>query len=361
MLLDEFAPTIYRKIVKSKERVIAMNIAADPTQTPVTIDSANRVQESMHHALHSAAWYRLPASAGLLEVTDSDRVDFLQRMTTNNIATLRATSDQSGDSTVTILTSPTARIVQVFTVLARAESLWLLPAPTESATLARHLRGQIFFLDKVKVQDLSDGWRRAHIIGPNAISLLENAGITLPAGDNRWAASDGILAVRESLYGIPGVELLVPAEEFETFAMRLVEAGAPEIESPEAIDALRVALGRPAPGAELTTDYSPLEVEMAWACSENKGCYTGQEIIARQRTYDKVTRTLVGLRSEQMLEPGASLFGEGREVGKITSAARHPVTGAPIALAVVKRPANTPGTHLLCDEQGVEVVALPLV
>jgi len=67
----------------------------------------------------------------------------------------------------------------------------------------------------------------------------------------------------------------------------------------------------------------------------------------------------VEMLSEQMLEAGAPLLSEGREVGKITSAARHPVTGAPIALAVVKRPANTPGTRLLCGEQGVEVVALP--
>lgn len=330
--------------------------------------AADAIHNALQQALHAAAWYQLPPSAGVLTVSDDDRVDFLQRMTTNHIASLRTDGapegsegeqDASGDSMVTILTSPTARILQVFPVLARANALWLLPAPNETAALARHLRGQIFFLDKVKVEDISDAWRRLRVVGPTALRVLQDAGIPAPTADRRWVAAGGVVALLERAYGIPGVELLVPADALEALAARLVEAGAPEVTAIDAVEALRVAMGRPAPGSELTADYSPLEVEMDWACSEKKGCYTGQEIIARQRTYDKVTRTLVGLRSEQMLEAGAPLLSEGREVGKITSVARHPATGTPIALAVVKRPANTPGTHLLCGAQSVEVVALP--
>ena len=100
---------------------------------------------------------------------------------------------------------------------------------------------------------------------------------------------------------------------------------------------------------------------MAWACAENKGCYTGQEIIARQITYDKVTRTLVGLRSAALLAPGAAVAAEGREVGRVTSAAFSPQLQAPVALAIVKRPYNAVGTTVVVNGVEATVAALPFI
>ena len=78
-----------------------------------------------------------------------------------------------------------------------------------------------------------------------------------------------------------------------------------------AYTARRVELGRPIPGRELTGDYNPLEAGMQWVCAENKGCYTGQEIIARQVTYDKVTKTLVGLRCHAAVAIGETVAVDG--------------------------------------------------
>ncbi len=119
---------------------------------------------------------------------------------------------------------------------------------------------------------------------------------------------------------------------------RLAAVGAVVLEGEDAYQARRIELGRPLPGAELTGEYSPLEAGLAWACAENKGCYTGQEIIARQITYDKVTRTLVGIVGDDPLSAGAALTADGRDVGTVTSAAQSPLLDSPIALAVVKRP-----------------------
>ena len=130
-------------------------------------------------------------------------------------------------------------------------------------------------------------------------------------------------------------------------------------EGDEAYQVRRIELGRPEPGAELTGEYSPLEAGLAWACAENKGCYTGQEIIARQITYDKVTRVLVGLVGDAPLSPGASLSADGRDVGTITSTAYSPLLGAPIALAIVKRPHDVPGSELQSEGKSVRVTALP--
>lgn len=292
-------------------------------------------------------------NAGVLILTDADRVDFLQRMTTNNIARLKP-----GEAAVTILTSPVAKIVHVFTVLAREDALWLLPAEGEGAALARHLRGQIFFLDKVKVQDVSDEWRRVRVYGADAAEAVRSAGIAVAARDDRWQESEGIIALTQQKYEVPGIELLVAADKLNATLAALAANGATPQEDRALYNGVRIAAGRPGAGAEVTGEYSPLEVGMEWACAEDKGCYTGQEIIARQRTYDKVTRTLVTLKSDSLLEAGTPLLAEGREVGKVTSAAIDPTSGVPVALAVVKRPHNTNGSRLLAGASPVEVTEI---
>lgn len=309
-------------------------------------------------ALREGAAVLPRAGAGVLVLTDADRADFLQRMTTNNVAALRP-----GQACVTVLTSPTARIVQVFTVALPAgepDALWLLPAPGETAALERHLRGQIFFMDKVRVANRSAELARLRVAGPQALRILAALGFDLmQAGAGAVHEHEGVLAVVQHEYDLPGVELVLPAARLDAVAGALQQAGAAPLTGGHAYHARRVELGRPAPGAELTGEYTPLEAGLAWACAENKGCYTGQEIIARQVTYDKVTRMLVGLRSAAPLAVGAQLTVDGRDVGAITSAAWSPALEAHLALAVVKRPHTAAGTVLLADGVAAAVQELP--
>ena len=125
------------------------------------------------------------------------------------------------------------------------------------------------------------------------------------------------------------------------------------------VERYRIELGRPLAGHELTNAYNPLEAGLAWTCADNKGCYTGQEIIARQITYDKITKSLVGLRSAHLLPVGAEIIADGRAIGTVTSAAESIGTQAPIALAIVKRPYHEVGVAVTVDNQPAEVVALP--
>ena len=294
------------------------------------------------------------AQAGLLELSDADRVDFLQRMTTNNMVTLCP-----GQSAVTVLTSPTARILYVFTVLCRAEALWLLPAPGQTSALERHLRRNIFFMDKVKVRNLTETVGRVRIVGPQAAAALTAAG--LPAAglvDDAWMEAGNLTLLRQERYDLPGFEAILPVAEMENLLQQLQAAGAQPLDD-DAYHKRRVELGRPAPGAELVEEFNPLEAGLAWACAENKGCYTGQEIIARQLTYDKVTRTLVGLRSAQAMAAGAEVMADGRNAGVVTSAVHSTRLNAPIALAVVKRPHNQPGSQVTVAGVAAQVVALP--
>lgn len=296
------------------------------------------------------------AEHGALILRGPDRLDFVQRMTTNDVVAL-----EPGQSTVTVLTSPTARILFVFTALPHEEDLLLLPAAGESAALARHLRSNIFFMDKVTVTDVSDTYQRLRIMGPQARERLAQMGLDLTeAGDGDWIEEDGVIIVRQERYDVPGYEILVPVAAGEDFLIRLIETGVTELQGENAYHARRVELGRPLPGFEVTADYNPLETGLAWVCSESKGCYTGQEIIARQITYDKVTRNLVGLRGDRLLEAGATIMDdEGKPAGVVTSAAYSPALDAPIALAIVKRLHNQPGVQLMAGDSPVTVVAPP--
>jgi folate-binding protein YgfZ len=114
-------------------------------------------------------------------------------------------------------------------------------------------------------------------------------------------------------------------------------------------ESLRVEAGLPAAGHELTETYTPLETGLEAAISDNKGCYTGQEIIARQITYDKVTQHLCGLRLSQPASPGARIWAEEKLAGQVTSITASPRYG-PLALAIIKRPYFEPGTAVLVGE-----------
>lgn len=325
---------------------------------PDTITHPNLapIDQADYEAISMGTALLVRPTAGVLRLTDTDRQDFLQRMTTNNITALR-----TGQSAVTVLTSPTARVLFVFTVIARSEDLLLLPAPGQSQSLARHLRSQIFFMDKVKVHDLGEQWTRLRVMGPKASNVLAMVGLdaaALPANDA--ILQDDIIVVAQPHYEVSGFEFLVPTEEVAKANSALLAAGARLINE-SAYEARRVELGRPASGTELLEEYSPLEAGLAWACAEDKGCYTGQEIIARQITYDKVTKTLVGLRVAGMVAKGNEVLVEGRPVGLVTSVAYSPSLDAPIALAIIKRPHNAPGTNVQVGDLTAEVVAMPIV
>jgi folate-binding protein YgfZ len=152
----------------------------------------------------------------------------------------------------------------------------------------------------------------------------------------------------EPTFGL-GVRLLLPAANLAAIENFLDQSGAAQL-SDEEYSILRIESGLPAGGAELTEDYTPLETGLAAAISGTKGCYTGQEVIARQVTYDKVAQHLCGLRLTRRAQPGERLWApDGSPVGKVTSVATSPRIGE-IALAVVKRPHHEPGSDLWVGE-----------
>jgi folate-binding protein YgfZ len=150
---------------------------------------------------------------------------------------------------------------------------------------------------------------------------------------------------------------MVPPEAQRQVLDELESRGAESL-SPESYEILRIEAGLPAARHELTEDYTPLETGFDWTVSDNKGCYTGQEVIARQVNYDKVTRKLVGLQLSDIPQVGDTLYPHESQqpIGKVTSVALSPRFG-PVALAIIKRPYYEAGNELVVGGKAEGILA----
>ena len=295
--------------------------------------------KSYQAALKGTAYFLQPL-AGFLRLTDNGRVDFLQRQTTNDLRQL------STDRVVsTVLTSPTARIIDVFSIIDEGESFGVVALPGRAAETAKFLRSRIFFTDKVRVDDISADFIQIIMVGPQADNILEKLGLRTPAPAHlsRWEFAGKLVNVigQETLAGV-WYQFIAPVTALDEIISALEVAGVIPLDA-ETFDVLRIETGQPGPLGELVDSYTPLEVGLGEFISDSKGCYTGQEVIARQITYDKVTKNLVGIKLDSRAAVGAQLNVDSKSAGILTSAANSPRFGL-VGLAVVRRQYAEPGT-----------------
>jgi len=324
------------------------------------------VDDEVRAARRSAALFRL-AERGLVEVRGADRVRFLQGQLTADVASLDAAGPRSGCYALAL--TPQGRIVVDLHVIARSDSIWLeTAAASVPAALAR--LGKYVIADDVELADCSAQRARFGIEGPRASELLAVAADSCPelppdsAAALRIAGSE-VLGAAFGWSGERAFQLFVPRTDESRVAAALDAAAAAcgaARAGAEALEVLRVEAGIPAAGRELGPDVLPAEARLLErAVSFSKGCYTGQEVVARMESRGRVGHLLVGLAFEGALPaPGASLHAGGSRVGAVTSAARSPSAGA-IGLGFVRRGHETPGTPLGVDTALARVVALPFV
>lgn len=311
--------------------------------------------ENYQTAREHGGWVNI--HAGLLKIDGEDKDAFIQRQTTNDIG--RLTSEKP---LVSVLTSPSARILDVMTIFNRDTSNFLITLPGYQHETEAFLRSRIFFMDKVDITNVSDLFHQIDVFGLTAIKILKSLG-TNPGQINSTQdfqfQNEQIIQITIPELVSFGCRLVIPVNKAEEFFRYLESNGCKNIDSRIA-ELLRVESGRPGPGSELTQDYTPLEVNLQELISNNKGCYTGQEIIARQLTYDKVSKNLIGLQLSGETPIGTRLFVENQVVGTITSYAHSPVFEH-IGLAVVKRPYNQPDQVLYLENNlgTVETIMLP--
>jgi folate-binding protein YgfZ len=317
-----------------------------------------------YDAAQAGSAYFPQTQAGFLLISGPDRSAYLQRQTTNDVRVLRP-----GQAVLTVLTTPSARILDIFYLFSSDEeeasaSLSAISLPGRSAQTTRYLKSRIFFNDHVTVENASGQIDQYDLVGPQAESVLTRMGFARLPATNEIASGQlgdsNLHALHPEASFSLGYRLWVPADARGELEAALQASGAVRL-SPDSYEILRIEKGLPGPVEELTERFTPLETGLEAAISQTKGCYTGQEVIARQITYDKITQQLTGLRLEAMAKAGQRVWVDGKSVGVVTSAVRSPRFGH-LALAVIKRPYHAPGTAVLVgdeSQEGIPAVTSP--
>ncbi|MDX6640495.1 MAG: hypothetical protein QOF12_1506 [Solirubrobacteraceae bacterium] len=286
---------------------------------------------------------------GKLALTGEDRKAFLNGQVTNDIEALTA-----GEGCYAAFLTPKGKMLGDLRVLDVGEDTPELLLDTERVSLQalfdlirRFSIGHRVELHKRTVQtDLLS------LVGPDARAIAGAADLPEREHSHRPAEIDGrpVRLIATDL----GVDILCDAADTEAIATVLAAAGAEPMDEARA-EVLRVERGRPRYGVDLDDSVIPQEAGLNdRAVSFTKGCYVGQETVARLYYKGKPNRHLRGIRLPSPVPAGTPLTLEGREVGRLGSAVVSPRLG-PIGLALVRREAP-PGTAL---DDGAEVVELP--
>jgi tRNA-modifying protein YgfZ len=287
---------------------------------------------------------------GFLDVLGTDAAEYLQGQLTNDVEAVAV-----GEGQYAALLDRKGHMQTDMRLVRVGESAILIdlePAAKDQAL--RHLTMYSIGRD-VAVSDASQERALVSLIGPRAAEIAATAPLPEFANEPTQIAGVDVVAVGTR----DGIDLLFPAAERERLVGALTQAGAVEV-SPEAVEILRVEAGVPRFGAEMDASTMPAEAAIVEdAVSFTKGCYIGQETVARLHYKGKPNRHLRGLKLSGAAASGATLRLGEKEVGTLGGAVVSPAFG-PIGLAIVRREAE-PGTEVAVGEDGVtaEVVALP--
>ncbi|MGI2903802.1 YgfZ/GcvT domain-containing protein [Tolypothrix sp. VBCCA 56010] len=294
--------------------------------------------------------------SGITRVSDDDRIRFLHNQTTNDFQSLKP-----GQGCDTVMVTSTARTIDLATAYVLEDAVLLLVSPNRREFLMQWLDKYIFFADKVQLADVTNDTATFKIIGSQSDTIIEKLGaeaiIGQPYGTHQLFEGGVRVAVGSGL-ALPGYTLILPASLKATVWEKIVEAGAQEM-SDRAFDVLRILQGRPAPEHELTDDYNPLEAGLWHTISFNKGCYIGQETIARLNTYKGVKQHLWGIRLNAPAEIQSAIAVGDEKVGKLTSYTE--TADGYFGLGYIRTKAGGVGLKVKVGETEGEIVEIPFV
>ncbi|KAG2485225.1 hypothetical protein HYH03_016011 [Edaphochlamys debaryana] len=301
---------------------VEMGATFDDEGLPITFGRKTAALQALESgvALYDASHW------GRLRVAGEGRAALMQNQSTNDFLGV-----QPGQGADTVFVTATARCMDLAQALVLPSSLLLMLDSREgAAALRERLNKLIFPADKVEVQDISNKTAQLCLMGPEAEVILRELApdvlssvLGAPPGRHVLVAFRGrpaFVAAGSGLGpGVPGYTLILDEAVAGDAYAALAGKGAIPMGT-EDWEAARILVGRPKRGAELTDAYNPFEAGLWGAVSLNKGCFIGQETLAKLRLKDGVNRQLWGLRLNGPTEPGAEITSELSKVGVITSA-----------------------------------------
>lgn len=318
----------------------------DGTPRPQT---SPHVAEDGYEALRTRAGLVTSRPGDWICASGEDRLRFVNGLVSCDLRSLPAEEGTYG-----FLTDPKGRVIADAAFLETRSGLFAEVPQGRGPGIAGHMRKYVV-ADRVVIETLED-WRTIYVAGPEAsarladvfgrVETLEPWSGTIRDG----AGASRILVRADRRLGVPAWALAGSREALNEVARALAAAGV-EPASDAAVAAVRIESGVPWYGLEFGPDSGdggsfPQETGIeSWAVSFEKGCYLGQEVIARIHFRGKVNRSLRGLMFEPEARPpaGLSLLWNGEAVGVMNSVAHSPALGHPVGLAIVHHKAEVGG------------------
>jgi len=311
----------------------------------------------------------LAAGVGIVPLLDrsqlalrgADRASFLHNLSTNDIRRLAP-----GQGCEAFLLNAPGKVLAHVYVFVEAEQLVLDTVPGQGEFLLQHL-DRYLIREKVELVPLPDRYDLL-LAGPKAADLLARLGVTSEPSEHcshaaTRIAEHPVTIRRVDLAGAESLMITLDTAHVGSVWTTLCKVGATPC-GMSAFTAARIAAGAPLFGFDITDANLPQEIGRdRQAISFTKGCYIGQETVARIDALGHVNRLLVGLRGtgDTAFPAGMELSADdGKTVGTVTSTAYSHRLKQPIALGYVRRAQATPGTMLNSTSGPVEVVALPM-
>ncbi|MDE2802295.1 MAG: hypothetical protein OXK21_05390 [Chloroflexota bacterium] len=292
---------------------------------------------------------------GRVVARGKDTRDLLNRRSTTLGAPLPAGAGQT-----TVITTGKGRVHDWITVLPWGEHFLLLTSPERRTEVAEWI-DMFTFEEDTTLEDVTESTATVSILGPSAESVVAQlldvqvAPQALGCAIAAWQGSEA-LVVRTDSTGQPGFDIVVQAEAAEALWDAAIGFGATPV-GQQALEALRIEARVPRWGAEFTDDNNPLEAGLLGEVSWTKGCYTGQEVVARLYNYHRIQRFMVAIEvpSNADIMAGTVLMADGLSVGRVTSVSPIAHDGVQAALASIRSGHATVGTTLHVGESGPPV------
>ena len=303
----------------------------------------SQISKTIYQSAHEDAILVDRSNLGMIKITGETRLDLLHRMSTQKLNGL-----PSGSGAATILTTDIGRIIDRLILYVSSDTVYALTSENNADNIIRYLMRFVFFNDDFHMEDISADTAVFAIYGPNAKTKLVTAGSPdedLPLHHWQQAEVDGMTAYLHRTNPINGDGYFVMCQnkDRDQLWQHLVNNGLP-VADEAAFDFLRIEAGQPRFAHELTQDYIPLEADLWDDVSFNKGCYIGQEVIARMESRGKLAKKLTRLTAPSPLPDDGNLTANGKNAGTITSTAEGP--GGVVALGYVKTAVLEAGTPL---------------
>ena len=310
---------------------------------------STNADQSQLDALENGCGIFVWDAATIVRHSGPDALDLLHRLTTKGLLSVG-----EGQSQRTVLTSDRGRVVDVFLVANIAENQLLLVSDSPNSERVVSEIDYYTIVEDAELTDISESQTRISLIGPNARRTVESAlnmGLEPDTTARIDFGDDPVYVISDTSRG-PGIEwidVIYDTAVFSRFVGAFENSGGITVDAHN-FELFRISNAIPGSDREYGEHANPIEAGLLHLIDWDKGCYVGQEVIARLDAYDKVQRNVKVLKSQTPLEEGTKLTGDSKPAGVVTSASQlKPQNGEYLSLALVRKAFLSSATVLDAD------------